>query len=138
MTLQSCYFATKGQIKPKSRLARHRFSQKMNERICFFCHDSPKILEILISSFKYFRTVKQKKKKNWFVWFLGESTACQSAYSFMWPLSMFGLIHFLFVSERFLIFLILAIMIYHYYLVLESCKSILMSFIYLPVWLDDI
>ena len=42
-------------------------------------------LEISISSLKYFQTVKQKKT-NWFVWFLGESTMCLSAYGFIWPL----------------------------------------------------
>jgi len=60
-------------------LARRRFSQKPNERILL-------LLEIKISSFKYFRDVKQKTKTNWFVWFLGESTARQSAYGFTCPL----------------------------------------------------
>ena len=56
---------TKVQIKPKAVWARHRFSQKMNERICFVCRE------------------KQKSKQNKFVRFLGESTICQSAFGFI-------------------------------------------------------
>ena len=45
-------------------------------------------LEISNSSFKYLRTVKQKNKKTKFVApFLGESTARQSAYVFIEPLT---------------------------------------------------
>ena len=33
---------SKGQTKPKARLARHRFSQKMNKQICFVCCDEAK------------------------------------------------------------------------------------------------
>ena len=57
---------SKGQIKPKSVWARHRFSQKTNERICFVCRE------------------KQKSKQNKFVSsFLGESTARQSGFGFI-------------------------------------------------------
>ena len=56
----------KGQIKPKAGLARRRFSQKMNERICFVCCE------------------KQKSKQNKFVpSFFGQSTARQSAFGFI-------------------------------------------------------
>ena len=51
-------------------MAPHRFTHKTNERLCgfFFC----------------FFTLHSKKKT--FVRFLGESTACKSAYGFIWPL----------------------------------------------------
>ena len=55
--------------KTVSRLAHHRFSQKNN--IFFF----------LLFAFLLFTT-----KKKSFILFLGESTAGQSAYSFIWPL----------------------------------------------------
>ena len=51
--------ASKGQIKLKAGLARHRFSQKTNARISFVCCE------------------------NSFVRFLGESTTHQSAFSFI-------------------------------------------------------
>ena len=35
-------FLCKGQIKPKAVWARHRFSQKINKRICFVCCDKQK------------------------------------------------------------------------------------------------
>ena len=34
--------SNKGQIKPKAVWARHRFSQKMNEEICFVCREKKK------------------------------------------------------------------------------------------------
>ena len=59
-------------------------------------------LEILIASFKLFQTVKQKQNKtNWFVLFLGKSTAQQSAYGFIWPL---GPIHSILVPFQRLFF----------------------------------
>ena len=50
-------------------MAHRRFSKKMNEQISFvYCEN-------------------QKSKQNKFVlWFLGESTARQSAFGFIWPL----------------------------------------------------
>ena len=51
-------------------MARHRFSQKMNENIWVF-----------------FAFLLLTAKKS-FVRFLGESTACQSAYGFIWPLTV--------------------------------------------------
>ena len=57
---------SKGQTKPKARLARHRFSQKMNKQICFVCCE------------------KQKSKPNkYFVRFLGESATHQSVFGFI-------------------------------------------------------
>ena len=65
------------QIKPKAD-----WRAKRRNLFCFLY--SPEILESSISSFKYFRTVKQKKKrKKLFVRFLGESMARQSAYGFI-------------------------------------------------------
>jgi hypothetical protein len=57
--------SSKGQIKPKADWrAKDSPKKRTNKRICFvFCHESPEILEISISSFKYFRTVKQKNKQ---------------------------------------------------------------------------
>ena len=70
----------KGQIKPKSVWACCRFSKKTNERICFVCHE------------------KQKRKQNKFIrsfgFFLGESTASQSAFGFIGPLEIAKDIHF--------------------------------------------
>ena len=70
-------------------MALHRFSQKLKKPICFaFLLYSPNILETWnqkSKSFKYFWTVMAKKKKM-FVCFSGESMACQSAFSFIWPL----------------------------------------------------
>ena len=43
----------KGQIKPKAGLARHRFSQKMNERIWFFCCEKAKKQAKQILSFVF-------------------------------------------------------------------------------------
>ena len=39
LSIVRCFlsFVAKGQIKPKSRLARRRFSQKTNGQICFVC-----------------------------------------------------------------------------------------------------
>ena len=61
----------KGQIKPKAVWACSRFSQKTKKWICFaFCE-------------------KQKANKtNSFIRFLGESTARQSAFGFIWPLGI--------------------------------------------------
>ena len=48
-----------------SRLARHKFSQKPNEQIWFFCFTVQKYLklEIKISGFSYFRTAMAKEKQ---------------------------------------------------------------------------
>ena len=61
-------FAFKGQIKPYSRLAHHRFSHKKNEQICF-------VFLLFYSS--------RQKNTNSFIRFLGESTARKSAYGFI-------------------------------------------------------
>ena len=53
--------ATKGQIKPKADWRAIDSPKKRTNE--FFFHDSPEILEILISSFKYFRTVMAKNKQ---------------------------------------------------------------------------
>ena len=52
----------KGQIKPKADWrAIDSPKKRTNEFDCYLCHDSLKILEILISNVKYFRIVKQKQ-----------------------------------------------------------------------------
>ena len=67
---------TKGQIKPKADWRAIDSPKKRTNEFVFFAMRVRKYLklEIETSSFKYFRTVKQKKT-NWFVQFLGESTA---------------------------------------------------------------
>ena len=112
--------------KTVSRLAGHRLSHKQNERT-FFCFTVRKHLkhefssfkyfrlEISISRFKYFQTVKEKKikfqvfpdchgkkKTNSFVSFLGESMARQSAFGFIWALhSWIDLVKFALISRSF-------------------------------------
>ena len=78
----------KGQIKPKADWCAIDSPKKRRNEFGFFSMTVRKYLklEILISSFKCFQTVKQKTIANWFVQFLGESTAHKSAYSFIWPL----------------------------------------------------
>ena len=61
----SLMVGSKGQIKPKAVWARHRFSQKLNKRICFVCLEKQ----------------KSKQNRNSFIRFLGESTALQSAFN---------------------------------------------------------
>ena len=57
-------------MKAKAVLGRRRISQKTNKQICFVCHE------------------KQNRKQNKFVHsFFGESTACQSAFGFTWPVA---------------------------------------------------
>ena len=60
----------KGQIKPKAYWRAMDSPKKRTNKF------------IEISSFKYFRTVKQKET-NWFFWFLGESMARKTAYGFI-------------------------------------------------------
>ena len=69
-------FSTKGQIKPKADWRAIDSPKKRTNEFVFFAMTVRKYLKLVvsISSFKYFRTVKQKKT-NWFVRFLGESTA---------------------------------------------------------------
>ena len=56
---------TKGQIKPKADWnASHRFSQKANEQILVFCHNSPEILETWNFDFKLQVFADGKAKKN--------------------------------------------------------------------------
>ena len=64
----TAFFGSKGQIKPKADWRTVDSPKKRTNEFGFFCH--------------------KIKKKNTisFVWFLGESTASQSAYGFIWPL----------------------------------------------------
>ena len=75
------YIPGKGQIKPKADWPAIDSPKKTKERF-FFAMTVRKYLklEIWISSFKYFKTVKQKTR---FIQFLVESTGCQSAYGFI-------------------------------------------------------
>ena len=72
------------QIKPKADWRAIDSPKKRTNEFGFFAMTVGKYLklEILISSFKYFRTVKQKKP-NSFIRFLGESMARQSAFGFI-------------------------------------------------------
>ena len=75
---------TKGQIKPKADLRAIDSPKKRTDEFGFFAMTVRKYLklEVSSSSFKYFRTLKQKKT-NSFVRFLGESMAHQSAFGFI-------------------------------------------------------
>ena len=71
----------KGEIKPKADWCAIDSPKKQTNKFFFAITVRNYLkLEISSSSFKYFRTVKQKNKTNSFVLFLEESTACQSAY----------------------------------------------------------
>ena len=69
-----------GQIKPKAVWVRRRFSQKINEWICFVCCEL------------------QKSKQNKFVRVLGESTAHQSDFRIIWPLGRWSIMGTSFVN----------------------------------------
>ena len=74
-SIMFCYII-KGQIKPKADWRTIDSPKKRTNEFGFFAMTVRKYLklEVSISSFKYFRTVKQKTT-NWFVRFLGESMA---------------------------------------------------------------
>ena len=63
MTLQSNYFAIKGQIKPKADWRAIDSPKKRTNEI-FFCHDSPEILETWNFDFKFqvYSDCKAKKQ----------------------------------------------------------------------------
>ena len=76
--------SAKGQIKLKADWRAIDSPKKRTNEFGFFAMTVRNYLklEISISSFKFFRTVKQKKP-NRFVQFLGESSARQSVYGFI-------------------------------------------------------
>ena len=76
--------SAKGQIKLKADWRAIDSPKKRTNEFGFFAMTVRNYLklEISISSFKFFRTVKQKKT-NRFVQFLGESSARQSVYGFI-------------------------------------------------------
>ena len=93
LTESFAHKGAKGQMKTKSRLVRRIFSLTKNKRnLCFLT----------------WRVKKQKKKM--LFRFLGESTARQSAYGFIWPLSWSKIMLAWYMKSHYMILFFLVVM----------------------------